>query len=196
VVRAVQSDVAGARAQSRRRCGRGEPSPGADVGGVSPVPAQMRQGYALLGVSRQPVCVRCRRAAGSARYSTSTDGGELRGASGALRLLHRENGLAGPSVRRSILHAACAALCPTSGQERWAHYGLLQAEALVRERVDGHRVPARALSRLHGVPGRSQPGQPRRCFGSPLPAAAIDRDPSQPGLRAPQGSTPTALVVL
>jgi hypothetical protein len=42
------------RAQSRRRCGRrepspganvaaGEPSPGADVAGVSPVPAQMRQ---------------------------------------------------------------------------------------------------------------------------------------------------------
>ena len=31
------------RAQSRRRCGRGERSPGADVGGVSPVPAQMRK---------------------------------------------------------------------------------------------------------------------------------------------------------
>ena len=30
------SDTAG---QSRRRCGRGEPSPGADVGGVSPSPA-------------------------------------------------------------------------------------------------------------------------------------------------------------
>jgi hypothetical protein len=29
------------RAQSRRRCGRLEPSPGADVAGVSPVPAQM-----------------------------------------------------------------------------------------------------------------------------------------------------------
>ncbi len=28
-------------AQSRRRCGRGEPSPGADVAGASPVPAQM-----------------------------------------------------------------------------------------------------------------------------------------------------------
>jgi hypothetical protein len=31
-------------AQSRRGCGRGEPSPGADVAGVSPVPAQMWQG--------------------------------------------------------------------------------------------------------------------------------------------------------
>jgi hypothetical protein len=32
------------RAQSGCRCGRGEPSPGADVGGVSPVPVQMWQG--------------------------------------------------------------------------------------------------------------------------------------------------------
>ena len=30
-------------AQSRRRCGSSEPSPGADVAGVSPVPAQMWQ---------------------------------------------------------------------------------------------------------------------------------------------------------
>jgi hypothetical protein len=30
--------------RARRRCGRGEPSPGADVGGVSPVPAQMWAG--------------------------------------------------------------------------------------------------------------------------------------------------------
>ena len=30
--------------QSRRRCGRGEPGPSADVAGVSPVPAQMWQG--------------------------------------------------------------------------------------------------------------------------------------------------------
>ena len=34
------------RAQSRRRCGRGEPSPSADVPAVSPVPAQMWQGRA------------------------------------------------------------------------------------------------------------------------------------------------------
>ncbi len=34
------------RAQSRRRCGRGEPSPAADVAGVSPVPAQMLAGRA------------------------------------------------------------------------------------------------------------------------------------------------------
>jgi hypothetical protein len=33
-------------ARSRRRCGRGEPSPGADVAGASPVPAQMWQGRA------------------------------------------------------------------------------------------------------------------------------------------------------
>jgi hypothetical protein len=33
-------------AQSRCRCGRDEPSPGADVGGMSPVPVQMRQGRA------------------------------------------------------------------------------------------------------------------------------------------------------
>ncbi len=33
-------------AESRRRCGRGGPSPGADVAGVSPVPAQMWQGWA------------------------------------------------------------------------------------------------------------------------------------------------------
>jgi hypothetical protein len=32
------------RAQSRCRCGRGEPSPGADEGGVSPVPALMWEG--------------------------------------------------------------------------------------------------------------------------------------------------------
>jgi hypothetical protein len=32
------------RARSRRRCGRGEPGPGADVAGVSPVPVQMWQG--------------------------------------------------------------------------------------------------------------------------------------------------------
>ncbi len=31
------------KAQSWRRCGRGEPSPGADVAGASPVPVQMRQ---------------------------------------------------------------------------------------------------------------------------------------------------------
>jgi hypothetical protein len=31
---------------SRRRCGRGGPSPGADVGGVGPVPAQMWAGWA------------------------------------------------------------------------------------------------------------------------------------------------------
>ena len=31
-------------ARSRCRCGRGEPSPGADVGGVSPVPVQMWAG--------------------------------------------------------------------------------------------------------------------------------------------------------
>ena len=30
--------------ESRRRCGRGEPSPGADVARVSPIPAQMWQG--------------------------------------------------------------------------------------------------------------------------------------------------------
>jgi len=35
-------------AQSRRRCGRGEPSPGADVAGVSPVPAQMWQACRLV----------------------------------------------------------------------------------------------------------------------------------------------------
>jgi len=29
--------------RSRRRCGRGEPSPGADAGGVGPVPVQMWQ---------------------------------------------------------------------------------------------------------------------------------------------------------
>ena len=33
-----------AQAQSRRRCGGGEPSPGADVAGVSPVQVQMWQG--------------------------------------------------------------------------------------------------------------------------------------------------------
>jgi hypothetical protein len=34
------------RAQSRCRCGRGEPGPGADAAGVSPVPVQMWQGRA------------------------------------------------------------------------------------------------------------------------------------------------------
>ncbi len=33
-------------AQSRCRCGRGSPSPGADVAGVRPVPVQMWQGFA------------------------------------------------------------------------------------------------------------------------------------------------------
>jgi hypothetical protein len=32
--------------QSRGTCGEGEPSPGADVAGARPVPAQMRQGRA------------------------------------------------------------------------------------------------------------------------------------------------------
>jgi hypothetical protein len=32
------------RAQFRRRCARGEPSPGADVAGASPVPVQMWEG--------------------------------------------------------------------------------------------------------------------------------------------------------
>jgi hypothetical protein len=30
--------------QSQRRCGRGEPNPGTDVAGVSPIPVQMWQG--------------------------------------------------------------------------------------------------------------------------------------------------------
>jgi hypothetical protein len=33
--------------QSQRRCGRGGPSPGADVAGVSPVPVQMWERWAL-----------------------------------------------------------------------------------------------------------------------------------------------------
>jgi hypothetical protein len=33
----------GGEPQSRCRCGRGEPSPGSDVAGVSPVPVQMWQ---------------------------------------------------------------------------------------------------------------------------------------------------------
>ena len=41
-------------AQSRCRCGRGEPSPGADVAGVSPVLVQMWQGRA----PSQPSCGR------------------------------------------------------------------------------------------------------------------------------------------
>jgi hypothetical protein len=36
------------RAQSRCRCGRGEPSPSADVAGASPVPVQMWQGVSLV----------------------------------------------------------------------------------------------------------------------------------------------------
>jgi hypothetical protein len=39
--RTVPAQMWAGGAQSRRRCGRGEPSPGADVGGGSPVPAQM-----------------------------------------------------------------------------------------------------------------------------------------------------------
>jgi hypothetical protein len=46
---APSADVDG-RAQSRRRCGGGEPSPGADVGGVSPVPAQTWAAYLQLRV--------------------------------------------------------------------------------------------------------------------------------------------------
>ncbi len=38
--------------QSRRRCGWGEPSPGADVGRVSPVPAQMWRGGAHAALAR------------------------------------------------------------------------------------------------------------------------------------------------
>ena len=40
-VRPLPAQTWPGRVQSRRRCGRGEPSPGADVAGVSPVPAQM-----------------------------------------------------------------------------------------------------------------------------------------------------------
>ncbi len=39
------------RAQSRCRCGGGEPSPGADVAGVSPVPVQMWQRRAAMRLS-------------------------------------------------------------------------------------------------------------------------------------------------
>jgi hypothetical protein len=39
----VYSATQGDAAQSRRRCGSGEPSPGADVAAVSRVPAQMWQ---------------------------------------------------------------------------------------------------------------------------------------------------------
>jgi hypothetical protein len=35
-------------ARSRRRCGQGEPNPGADVAGMSPVPAQMWPGASLV----------------------------------------------------------------------------------------------------------------------------------------------------
>jgi hypothetical protein len=45
------------RAQSRCRCGRGEPSPGADVAGVSPVPVPMWRGQKAaqyLGRCRPP----------------------------------------------------------------------------------------------------------------------------------------------
>jgi hypothetical protein len=44
--RTVPAQMWAGGAQSRRRCGRGEPSPGADVGGGSPVPAQMWAGGA------------------------------------------------------------------------------------------------------------------------------------------------------
>jgi hypothetical protein len=50
--RVVPAQMWEGRAQSRRRCGRGEPSPGADVGGASPVPAQMWDGCTAL-------CARC-----------------------------------------------------------------------------------------------------------------------------------------
>ncbi len=40
-------------AQSRRRCGRGEPSPGADVEGVSPVPAQTWKGFSARSWCRR-----------------------------------------------------------------------------------------------------------------------------------------------
>ena len=39
-----RSGRSGAGNASRRRCGRGEPCPGADVGGASPVPAQLQHG--------------------------------------------------------------------------------------------------------------------------------------------------------
>ncbi len=40
----VPAQIWAGRAQSRRRCGWGEPSPGANVGGASPVLAQMLAG--------------------------------------------------------------------------------------------------------------------------------------------------------
>ena len=40
----LQPQLRAPEGQSRCRCGRGEPGPGADVAGVSPVPVQMGQG--------------------------------------------------------------------------------------------------------------------------------------------------------
>jgi hypothetical protein len=57
-------------AQSRRRCGRGEPSPGADVAGGSPVPAQM-----WAGVSEPSTAFGGRRFRGSAEWSGGGGGG-------------------------------------------------------------------------------------------------------------------------
>ena len=52
------------RAQSRRRCGRGEPSPDADVGGVSPVPTQMWAAVSPVPAQRWTGQVKSRRRGG------------------------------------------------------------------------------------------------------------------------------------
>jgi hypothetical protein len=83
------------RAQSRCRCGGGEPSPGADVAGVSPVPAQMWRGLTFPGADVagvSPVPAQMSRASGSGQRGaegrpgepgvltlTKTDGVDLRG---------------------------------------------------------------------------------------------------------------------
>jgi hypothetical protein len=68
------SDTAG---QSRRRCGRREPSPGAHVGGVSPVPAQMWPGNSVPPQMWPPA----RRISGLLR-SIASPSGESTGSAG------------------------------------------------------------------------------------------------------------------
>jgi hypothetical protein len=58
------------RAQSRCRCGRGEPSPGADVGGVSPVPVKTSDETCTTSVQRPSAAI-ARTASSSAARTPS-----------------------------------------------------------------------------------------------------------------------------
>jgi hypothetical protein len=105
----VPAQMWAGRAQSWRRCGRGEPSPGADVGGVSPVPAQMWAGRA-----------QCRRRCGRGEPSAGADVALCAGAGAAAGLaadqaVQSGNGRRAAQSTRVYLFRECPSAQSPSG---------------------------------------------------------------------------------